>query len=382
MPDVSAVITGVGQTEYSRRSGRSEQRLAVEAALAAARDANIDPRHIDGIIAFPYAVSAEELVSALGLPGLRYSGVAALGGASSVAAVGQAALAVAGGRARNVLIVRARNGCSGGRINQRPSQLPAQHLRTELEHRYGWNTPAQRYAMICRRYMHTYGLARETLGEIAVVARRWANLNPAALMHGRELTLDQYLAGRMIADPYTLFDCCLETDGACAVIVSAAAGSRDGIRVLACTEGRPPSPDDLTNRPDLLAIGLEPAAAQAWELCGLGPSDMDAVMIYDCFTFEVLHQLEAAGFAPPGGAATLVHSGALAPGGRLPLNPHGGLLSEGHLSGLNHVVEAVRQLRGAAGARQVPNVRHIAVTGWGDLGDGTMAVLANQRGAQ
>ncbi|MFI7099288.1 thiolase C-terminal domain-containing protein [Streptomyces sp. NPDC050161] len=384
---MSAVISGVGETDYSRKSGRTTTRLGMQAALAAARDAGIDAREIDGVVGFPHSLSSEDVAANLGLHALRYSVTVAMGGAGSVAALGHARLAVESGAARHVLILRARNGCSGGRIHERPSQLPAQHFRTQLEHPYGWNTAAQRYAMICRRYLHAYELTREQLGAVALAARAHAQLNPRAMTHGRELTMEQYLAGRMIADPYHLFDCCLETDGACAVIVSARAAT-DGpppVRILGVAEGRPRTPDDLTNRPDLLAIGLAPAAAAVWERTGLAPADMDAAMVYDCFTFEVIHQLEAAGFAPEGGGGKLAASGAIRLGGSLPVNTHGGLLSEGHLSGLNHVVEAVRQLRGglggtSLGARQIEGARHVAVTGWGDLGDGSFAVLANERG--
>jgi len=194
--------------------------------------------------------------------------------------------------------------------------------------------------------------------------------------------METYLSGRTIADPYTRFDCCLETDGACAIIVTAAdrPTRRDvDARIVAVGEGRPESPDDLTNRPDLLAVGLAPAAARAWERAGLGPQDVDAAMIYDCFTFEVVHQLEAAGFVPEGQAGPFCADGHIDLGGRLPVNTHGGLLAEGHMSGLNHVVEAVRQLRGEAIGRQVPDARHVAVTGWGDLGDGALAVLDTVR---
>ncbi|WP_256839182.1 thiolase C-terminal domain-containing protein [Ornithinimicrobium faecis] len=255
-------------------------------------------------------------------------------------------------------------------------------MRTQLEHPYGLNTAAQRYAMIAQRYDYEYGLDRRALAEIALAARSHANRNPAAMMHERELTMEKYLSGRMIADPYTLYDCCLETDGACAVIVSGQGGPAPDVRVLAVAEGRPETPDDLTNRPDLLHIGLDGAAKEVWERIGLGPAEIDAAMIYDCFTFEVLHQLEAAGFAPEGLGSELVLGGGIRLGGQLPVNTHGGLLSEGHLSGLNHVVEGVRQLRADAPGRQVEGARHIAITGWGDLGDGSMAVLAGPGGAR
>ena len=377
-----AVVEGVGETEYSKRSGRTVTRLALEAVLAACRDAGLDPREVDGIVTYPYSVRAEDIVANLGLPRLSWSITVAMGGASAVSALRHAARAVTAGEARHVVVVQARNSHSGGRVGTRPSQVPGQHFRRQLEHPYGWNTPAQYYAMICRRYMHTYGLTREQLGAVALSARRHANRNPRAQMHARTLTMADYLGGRSIADPFTLFDCSLETDGACAVVVTTADRATSRARhagLGAGAEARPETPDDLTNRTDLLRIGLSEAAALTWERAGAGPEDMAAAMIYDCFTFEVLHQLEAAGFAEEGTAGELVASGATDPGGALPVNTHGGLLSEGHLAGLNHVIEAVRQVRGECGARQVPHCDLVAVTGWGDLGDGSMAVLESVR---
>jgi acetyl-CoA acetyltransferase len=186
--------------------------------------------------------------------------------------------------------------------------------------------------------------------------------------------MEEYLQGRMIADPYTLFDCCLETDGASAVIVSAPAGHND-VRILSVGEGQGASPDDLSNREPFLDVGLTYAAKAVWNETGMGPEDMDAAMIYDCFTFEVLHQLEEAGFARHGMGHELVADGGIRLGGRLPVNTSGGMLSEGHQAGLNHVIEAVRQLRGQCGARQVPDARFIAISGWGQIGDGSFAVL-------
>jgi acetyl-CoA acetyltransferase len=196
-------------------------------------------------------------------------------------------------------------------------------------------------------------------------------------MYGRPLTMEEYLQGRLIADPYTLFDCCLETDGASAVIVSTSTDKR-GIRILSVGEAHGVSPDDFSNRDPFLDIGLTQAANQVWNELGVGPEDIDAAMIYDCFTFEVLHQLEEAGFAEHGAGGELVANGGIRLGGKLPVNTHGGMLSEAHQAGLNHVIEAVRQLRGECGARQVENARLIAVSGWGQLGDGSFAVLGGE----
>lgn len=378
-----AVIEGIGQTTFSRHSGRTADALIVEAIRAACADAGIHPSEIDGIIPCVYSMPPEAIASVLGIRNLRFTAEVHTGGAAPVSSLRLADLAVRSGSARHVLLVTGYTGASGARVKDRPSDLPSQHLRRQLENPYGWTVPGQRYAMICRRYMHEHGLTKTELGAIAVSARRHANLNPLAQMHGKSLTLDDYLASRMITDPYQLFDCSLETDGAAALLVTIPEHHRADraadATIIAVAEGRPETPDDLTNRRDFLAIGLDHAAPEVWEKAGLGPEDMDAAMIYDCFTFEVLHQLESAGFVPHGEGGRFVSSGAIDLGGNLPVNTHGGHLSGGHMLGINHIMEAARQLRGECGNRQVDNAEHIAVTGWGDLGDGSIAVLGKQR---
>ncbi|MDF2117666.1 transporter [Roseiarcaceae bacterium H3SJ34-1] len=373
---MKACVTGVGNTEYRKQINRSAEVLAVEAVVAAAADAGIDPQQIDGLIPYPGHIGDDVIQAALSL-NPRFRATIDMGGCGAVSALRLASMAVLSGAANHVLLFRGLKGSSGARKADRPSFLPGQPFRRHLEYVYGMNTPAQRYAVLCQRYKHEYGLDRRTLGEIALAARAHANLNPIAQMHGRDLTMDDYLAGRMIADPYTLFDCCLETDGASAVIVSARNDARD-IRILSVAEGQGASPDDTSNREPFLDIGLTQAANRVWNDLGMGPEDMDAAMIYDCFTFEVLHQLEEAGFAGHGEGAALIADGGIRLGGKLPVNTHGGMLSEAHQAGLNHVVEAVRQLRGECGARQVENARLIAVTGWGQLGDGSFAVLGGR----
>ena len=368
-----ASITGVGNTRYSKKADRSAERLAIEAVLAAAADAGIEPTQIDGLIPYPGHIGDDVIQAELGI-NPRFRVTVDMGGCSAVSALRVASMAVMSGAAKHVLLFRGLKGNSGARKADRPSFLPGQSFRRQMEHVYGMNTPAQRYAVLCQRYKHEYGLDRRTLGEIALAARAHANLNPDAQMYGRELTMEDYLAGRLIADPYTLFDCCLETDGASAVIVSARTDSRD-VQILSVAEAQGASPDDTSNREPFLDIGLTQAANDVWNELGVGPQDMDAAMIYDCFTFEVLHQIEEAGFAGHGEAASLIADGGIRLGGKLPINTHGGMLSEAHQAGLNHVIEAARQLRGECGPRQVEGARLIAVTGWGQLGDGSFAVL-------
>jgi acetyl-CoA acetyltransferase len=183
----------------------------------------------------------------------------------------------------------------------------------------------------------------------------------------------------MIADPYKLLDCCLETDGAAAFIVTSVERARDlkqkPIYVMGAAAGQPYPADEITNRKDMHQVGLSIAAPEAFRTAGIKHEDVDFAQIYDCFTFEVIQQLEEAGFCKRGEGGAFVENGGIELGGRLPVNTHGGLLSHAHSLGLGHLVEAVRQLRGECGARQVKDAEIGVVTGWGDFGDGSIAIL-------
>jgi acetyl-CoA acetyltransferase len=370
-------LIGTGQTSYSRRSGRSVEALALEASRAAVRDADISIREIEAVIPVGGSLFTEDTLAGLGLsPSMTHDLLPAPGGNAAISAIGHARTLLSGGQARNVLVVLARNGASQAKVEARVQSLPGQRFRRYLERPHGWSTPAQWYSMICRRHMYEYGTSKADLAAVALVSRRHAQLNPNAMMYGRPLTLREYQNAPMIADPYQLYDCCLETDGAVAVIVSSTKPKdKRGLRILSVASARPESPDDLTNRQDWFSIGLSTAAPRAYEEASVGPQDIDVALIYDCFTFELIHQLEEAMFCERGCGGRFVSSGAIELGGLLPVNPHGGLLSEGHLGGLNHLVEAVRQLRGEAGQRQVMGARLAAITGWGDWGDGSIAII-------
>jgi acetyl-CoA acetyltransferase len=377
-----AAIVGVGETTYSRGSGTSALALQLEASLAAIDDAGLEPRDIDGII--PYAVGstvAEDLVTNLGIADLRYSATTPMGGASCVAALQSAAMAVETGVARHVHCAIGRNGYSRSRVGSRLRQMPQFKTVAEFEWPSGALAPAQLYAPMARRHMELYGTTSEQFGEIAVVMRSHAMLNDNALMQ-KPITLEDHQESRMISDPFRLLDCCLESDGGTAVIVSGVERARDlkkrPVVILGVAEGHPDSPSAITQRDDLTRLGLAKAAPKAFSMADVEHQDIDVAAIYDCFTFTVICQLEDLGFCAKGEGGPFSEGGRLALGGELPVNTHGGLLSQAHVAGMNHIVEIVRQLRGEVGRAQVADAKVGLVTGYGDLGDGSIAILANE----
>ena len=381
-----ACIVGIGETDYCRKpgSGMTQLGLQLRAAVDAIEDAGLSPAQVDGIMPFPNLGRAEELAANLGCSNLRFAATIHMGGAAPAASLGSAAAAVNEGLADYVLLPAGWNGYSGARARQTiaedVSSIPGGAIARDYYMPHGFTAPPQWYAVMARRHMHEYGTTAEQLGAIAVAMRRHAQLNPGAVMHGRPLTLDDYLASPMLADPYRVFDCCLETDGAAAVVVTSAERARDlpgrPVRILASACGQPYPADEITNRKDIFQTGLTIAAPEAFGRAGVTPADADFAMIYDCFTFELLQQLEEVGFCKRGEGGAFVEGGRIELGGALPVNTHGGLLSEAHVLGMSHIVEAVKQLRGEAAERQVADAGLGVVTGWGDFGDGSIAILA------
>jgi len=360
-----AAVVGIGATEFSKDSGRSELTLAAEAVRAALDDAGIAPAEVDGLVTFTMDTSPEITVAqACGIGELTFFSRVHYGGGAACATVQQAALAVATGVAEVVVCYRAFNERSGRRfgsgVQHREPSAEGAALGWSLP--FGLLTPASWVAMAAQRYLHTYGLTPEVFGQVAVVDRRHAATNPAAYFHGKPITLDDHAASRWIVEPLRLLDCCQETDGGQAIVVTSVERARDLPRppavITAAAQGSGRAQEQMTSfyRDDLSGLPeMGVVARQLWNGSGLTPEDIDVAILYDHFTPFVLMQLEEFGFCGRGEAAECVAEGAV------PLNTHGGQLGEAYLHGMNGIAEAVRQIRGTA-VNQVPHAARALVT--------------------
>jgi acetyl-CoA acetyltransferase len=358
-----AVIAGIGATEFSKESGRSELQLACEATLAALRDAGLEPADVDGMVTFTMDASNEiEIARTIGIPSLTFFSRIHHGGGAACATVHQAKMAVETGAANVVVCYRAFNERSGFRFGRTDRYSP------EME--YGWYfpfglvTPASWVAMFARRYMHEFGATSEDFGVVAVADRKHAATNPNAWFYGKPITLEEHQASRWIVEPLHLLDCCQESDGGVAIVVTSSERAPDGIVIEAAAQGSSEDQesmtsyyrDEITGLPEMGLVG-----DQLWRQSGLTPDDIQTAIIYDHFTPFVLVQLEELGFCERGEAKDFIAGGAIEVGGRLPINTHGGQLGEAYIHGMNGIAEAVRQLRGTA-VNQVVDVEHVLVT--------------------
>jgi acetyl-CoA acetyltransferase len=361
-----ARIVGIGRTAFSRASGRTPLAMAAEAARFALEDAGLQPSEADGVIDFHTndSASATDVGRAIGAVDLGLAMDIHGGGNLAVTVVGQAFAAVQAGICDVVVVFRSLNGRSGNRYGR--GDRPAVPMRGDLQFAAlsGYVIPSMWIAMFAQRHKHVYGTTDEAFGHIAINSRKHAIANPHA-MQREPLDMDTYLASRWINEPFRLYDCCLETDGAVALVVTTQ--ERAGhlrqvpIRVAGFGEAHT-NGGSWTGFPDLSQMYSSYAARRLWGRTDLRPADMDIACMYDCFTGTVMATFGDFGLCPQGEAGSFFAEGRATYGGDVVVNPHGGLLSEGYLHGLNHHYEAVLQLRGDAGERQVEGAEHALVT--------------------
>lgn len=364
--DATAIV-GIGETNFARNLPESEFQLACRAIRMALDDAGIAPGDVDALSCYTYEETPEfEVARSVGMGDVHYLSQSPHGGGAGCGAIGHLALAIAAGVANVGVVWRSRKrGARSKRLWAGVNSTVADHWKWTRPQ--GLVRPVDEVAVLTRRYMHEYGLTREQLAHVAMSMRDFASRNPRALMHGRDLTLDQYMNARMISDPLCLFDNCLESDGAIALVLTRTDRAADcmqvPVKIHAFSQGMTAQHQLMTDyhTADPLRSSSWPCAENLWRQSDIGPADIDVAQIYDAFAPLVLFSLEAYGFCERGEAGAMAVSGALRAGGKLPVNTSGGSLSEVYLHGMNLATEAVKQLRWQA-ISQVPDARACIVT--------------------
>jgi acetyl-CoA acetyltransferase len=361
------IVAGIGATEFSKDSGRSEMQLAAEASRAAILDAGLAPGDIDGMVTFTVDGNDEqELMRNVGLGPVTWWSRTPGGGTGACASMQQAVAAIASGLANAVLVYRAFNERSGYRYGQPHAASGPPPL--DWYRNFGVDTPAKMYALWFRRYMHAFGVTNEDFGRYTVAARRYAATNPKAWFYERPITLDDHQASRWIVEPVLrLYDCCQESDGGVALVVTRADRAADidaPVAIRAVADARH-ADASITANYYYDDLATYPEAARCAQLLfarsGLTAADIDVAEIYENFSPLVFLVLEAFGFCGPGEAAPFIADGNLDLDGALPTNTHGGLLGEAYIHGINSIQEGVRQVRGTA-VNQVADVDHVLVS--------------------
>jgi len=365
-PRDAAAIVGIGHTEFSKDIGRPERTVALEAITAALSDAGVSPHDVDGLVKFSLENTMEvEIARNLGIPNLTFFGDVAYGGGAGCGAVGHAAMAIATGVAETVVVWRARNRGSGGRPwATRGTNRVGGEFAWFLP--WGLSRPVDQIAMLTRRHMIEFGTTAEHLGAVATAFREHAQRNPHAMMR-KPMTMEDYLNVRWVSEPLRLFDCCLESDGALALVMTTPERARDlkqpAVLVRAASQGIGPDHLVMANyfTPNPMETPARFAAQELWRLAGMGPGDIDCAQFYDAFSPLVVISLEEYGFCKPGEGGPYAAEGNLRLGGGLPSNTSGGSLSEAYVHGMNLILEGVRQLRGAS-TSQVADCNAVLVT--------------------
>jgi acetyl-CoA acetyltransferase len=366
-------IVGAADTEVGALPGRTPMELCVEAAMAALKDAGMDKSQVDGLVtcnamAQPMLYHAEAMAEYLQIfP--RYCISVGAGGGTTFSILHHAASAIVTGMADVVLISMA-DSMKSGLSREQAMLVQSSTGHPQFEQPYGPTVPAY-YALIAQAHMAEFGTSEQQFAGIAVAAREWASRNPAAQMRD-PITIDDVINSRMIADPLHLLDCSLVSDGGSAIIMISAERAKDfahdPVYLLGVGEGH--SHEHISQARDLTTSAARESGARAYEMAGVGPGDIDVAQLYDCFTPTVLVELEDLGFCDKGEGGDLVDSGALLPGGTLPVNTHGGLLSHchpGNPGSMFALTESVWQLRHQAGDRQVADARLALVHAQGGI---------------
>lgn len=380
-------IVGVADTEVGNLPGRSPMELCVEAALAAIADAGLEKSDVDGLVtcnamAQPMLYHAEAAAEYMQIfP--RYCMAVGAGGGTSFSIVHHAASAIATGMADTIVISMA-DTIRSGLSRDQAMAVQASTGHPDFEQPYGPTVPAY-YALIAQAHMAEYGTTAEQFAGVAVACRAHAARNPAAQMRD-PITVDDVLASRMIADPLHLLDCSLVSDGGSAIVLTSAERAADlthrPVYLLGAGEGH--SHEHILAARSLTTSAAREAGERAYAMAGLEAADMDFAQLYDCFTPTVLVELEDLGFCRKGEGGDFVDSGALRPGGALPVNTHGGLLSHSHTGNpgsMFALTESVTQLRHAAGERQVNEARHGLVHAQGGImSSHTALILSRENG--
>ncbi|WP_321808847.1 thiolase C-terminal domain-containing protein [Burkholderia sp. BCC1993] len=374
--DATAIV-GIGQTRFAKGLADTELELACQAVEAALADSGIAAHEVDALGSYTMEDTPEfELARQMGFGPLHFFSRVHYGGGAGPGAVGQVALAIAAGVARVGVVWRSRKRADPS------SRVWANTAATVSDH-WKWSRPSgllrpvDEVALLAQRYFHEHGDARDALAEIAMQQRRYANVNSAACMRDKPLSRDDYFRARMIADPLCLFDNCLESDGAVALVITGAQRAADcrekPALIHAFSQGLAPGHQLMTDyhRDDPFDSCSATTAANLWRQSDFGPMDVDVAQIYDAFSPLVLFSLESYGFCKRGAGADFVRAGQLGPRGQLPTNTSGGSLSEAYIHGMNLIAEGVRQLRGQA-STQIADARICLVTGCDSTPNGAL----------
>jgi acetyl-CoA acetyltransferase len=383
---MTIAIVGVGETDYTSKDARSPGAMAVDAVRRALSDAGLTGADVDGIVTESYTLATKappDFVAAhIGMTDRPFTAQMGIAGSGTVGVPALARMAIETGEASVVVSYYAINLSARG-----PGGAYTIHAgdraKAAFEMPMGFYGQAVYFAAAAARYRHCYGLEAEQLGAVALAARAHAQQTPNALRR-EPLTMDGYLASPMVADPLRTLDCCLVNDGGVAFVMTSLERARDlrprPVVVAGAGFGSKPLPQSgyFSQSADLLTTAATLSGPRAYRQAGLGPADVDVAQIYDCFTISMLLQLEDLGLAAKGDGAGFAASGATGPGGEMPVNTHGGLLSQSYLVGANHVVEAVRQLRGERGEAQVPGAEVALVAGLGAPEHATLILTADR----